>query len=156
FRESDLAGFVFGQPLSATSALRRHGGWLAIGVRPIVDRIAGLTWQALADSGQELEKSPLVDLLDNPHPMFSGAQLRRVVAQWLTISGDAYLLKIKGTRSNRPVQLLPISPDRVARVWKDDGTLEYHVAPAKIGTPTVYQPDQLVRVHRPLPCDPFE
>ena len=29
------------------------------------------------------------------------------------MAGDAYWLKVRGSRSGRPVQLVPISPDRV-------------------------------------------
>ncbi len=150
-------GRGFASTLTAGAALRRHGGWLAIAVRPVVDRIAGLTWQALSDADEEIEKSPLVELLHNPSPMCGGGLFLRILAQQLVLAGECYALKVRGRRSGRPVQLVPVSPDRVARVWGDGGSLEYHVAPGSGGgEPEVHPAEDVLRVWRPLPSDPWE
>ena len=157
----DLTGFStgrgFASTLSAHAALRRHGGWLGIAVRPVVDRIAGLQWVALSDGGEELEKAPVLDLLRAPNAMCDGGLLLRITAQSLVMAGEAYLLKVRGRRTGRPVQLVPISPDRVERVWRDDGAIEYHFVPgAGAGEPEVHPAEDVVRIWRPLPSDPWE
>jgi HK97 family phage portal protein len=146
----------FGDSTTVAASLTKSGGWLGIAARPVVDRIAGLDWQGISDAGEELEKSPLVDLLQSPNSQCHGAMLLRITAQALVLSGEAYLLKVRGARTGRPRQLVPISPDRVARVWKDDSALEYHVAPAELGEPKVYPAEDMLRIWRPLPADPWE
>ena len=106
----DLTGFTLGEglssPLTSHAALRRISGWIAIACRPVVDRLAGLTWQAISDSGEELEKSPFVELLRNPNPQQSGGLMLRMVAQTLVLSG---LLLSQARRD--VVEHLPVLPD---------------------------------------------
>ena len=76
--------------MTAHAALRRISGWIAIACRPVVDRLAGLTWQGISDSGEEIEKSPFIDLLRRPNPQQSGGLVLRMVAQTLVLCGEAY------------------------------------------------------------------
>jgi HK97 family phage portal protein len=151
--------FTLGQPSqtlpSPGGALQKWSGWCGIAVRPIVDRIAGLQWEAVNDGGEKVEKSDFVDLLKNPNPTMDGAQLLRISAEWLTLAGDCYWRKVRGTRSGRTVELWPIAPDRVNIEWKSETNYVYHVSSAHAAEPTVVQPDDMVRAWRPLPSDPW-
>jgi HK97 family phage portal protein len=156
----DLTGFTLGEglstPLTAHAALRRISGWIAIACRPVVDRLAGLSWQALSDAGEELEKSPFVDLLRNPNPQQSGGLVLRMIASTLVLSGEAYLIIRRGRRSRRPAELWPVAPSRVARVWAD-GQLFYDISPGlSQQEPERLRPDDVVRIYRPRPDDLLE
>ena len=157
----DLTGFTTGAAsgsITSAAALQRHGGWLGIAVRPVVDRIARLQWQALDESGEDDEGAPILDLLRSPNSMCDGAMLLRITAQSLVLSGEAYLLKVRGSRSGTPRQLVPISPDRVERRFRDDGSVEYSIAPPNgvAGEAEVHPAEDVVRIWRPLPSDPWE
>src|SRR5262245_28660079 len=108
----DRTGFSIGDliasPLTSHAALRRISGWIAIACRPVVDRLAGLTWQAISDGGEEIDKSPFLDLLRSPNPQTSGGLVLRMVAQTLVLSGEAYLIVRRGRRSGRPAELWPV------------------------------------------------
>src|SRR6059036_1760571 len=95
-RDFDWTGFStgagLGAPLTAHAALRRISGWLAVATRPVVDRLAGLTWQGVSSSGEELEKSRFVELLSKPNPAMSGGLVLRMISQTLVLSGEAYLI----------------------------------------------------------------
>ncbi len=159
-RDFDWTGFSIGEglssPLTAHAALRRISGWIAIACRPVVDRLAGLSWQAISDSGDELEKAPFLELLRKPNPQQSGGLVLRMVASTLVLSGEAYLIVRRGRRSRRPAELWPVSPSRVARVWQD-GQLYYDLTPGLTAQePERLSPEDVVRIYRPRPDDLLE
>jgi phage portal protein BeeE len=156
----DLTGFTTGAllaaPLTAHAALRRASGWIAIACRPVVDRLASLAWQGVSGSGEELEKSRFVDLLSKPNPAMSGGLVLRMIASTLVLSGEAYLIARRGRSSGRVVQLWPVEPSRVARIW-EDGALRYDISPGlSQHEPERLPPEDVVRIYRPRPDDLLE
>ena len=151
-------GALFGSPLTAHAALRRISGWIAAAARPCIDRLSGLQFQSVNDAGEEIErgKSRFVSLLRRPNPQMSGGLLLRCIASTLLLSGEAILVIRRGRQSGRPVELWPVSPDRVCRIW-DNGELYYDISPGA----SQQQPERLpaadvIRAYRPRPDDLME
>lgn len=61
---------------------------------------------------KEIEKSPLIDLLDRPNPTQSWSTFMEALDSHRLIHGNAYVMRILGA-GNRPVELWLLRPDRV-------------------------------------------
>lgn len=69
----------------------------------------------------EVLDSPLVQLLDNPNPFYDGLLLQSAFIADLTISGNAYLLKVR-SGAGRTVQLWWTPSSLIEPKWPSSGT----------------------------------
>lgn len=59
---------------------------------------------------QEIDESPILDLLHNPNPWLTGLQTFRLVQTYLDLTGEAFLLKQRATPNGPPISLWPVPP----------------------------------------------
>jgi HK97 family phage portal protein len=85
--------------------------WVYACVSLISDNMASLPFEVTSKDGKQI-KGPLQDLLNNPNPTMSGADLIKFISQSLELTGNAYLLKDMLV-GKRPTRLFPLQPELV-------------------------------------------
>lgn len=68
--------------------------------------------KALNESGEDIESHPILDLLDRPNPFLDRFQFWATVIMHLSISGNAYIEKVRAA-SGQVVELWLLRPDRM-------------------------------------------
>jgi HK97 family phage portal protein len=90
-------------------------------VRLISDAVASLRW-SLFRGEQEIEKHPIVDLIQRQNPMTRGARWWRELVAYHLLAGNAYVEAVTGLRDNAPPsELWNLRPDRVKVIPGDQG-----------------------------------
>lgn len=87
--------------------------WVFRAVTLIADAMASVPWVVFDNDNTALWDHPISKLLRTPNPKWSRNQMMHVIACWLQLSGNAYL-KMVTDSSKAPVELWPVSPDRLA------------------------------------------
>lgn len=93
------------------------------------DAVASLPFKLYRGKGseqQEIDEHPALQLLQNPNPDMSEYDLKKAVASYLLIAGNAYIDGAQavqtGERRGRPVFLHPLRPDKItikAGTWRE-------------------------------------
>ncbi|WP_226576778.1 phage portal protein [Acuticoccus sediminis] len=97
-------------------------------VRMIAEAAASAPW-LLYEGEKEIERHPLLDLLQRPNPAQSGVSLMETVYGHLMVAGNAYLEVV--ALDGEPRELFALRPDRMKVVAGADGwpqAFEYSVA----------------------------
>ena len=92
-------------------------GWVYKAVSMIAKSCASIPWLVVDDEGVEIQNHPLNHLIKNPSPFFTMYDLIELLVSWQQLTGQAYLKKIQ---NNGTIELLPISPDRIAPIANDN------------------------------------
>ncbi|MBI3419265.1 MAG: phage portal protein [Proteobacteria bacterium] len=81
------------------------------------------------ESGAELEKHPLLALLQKPNPLQSGSRFLESVFAYYQISGNAYVEAVRPGAGEPPRELYALRPDRMKVVPAEGGVPgAYHYA----------------------------
>lgn len=149
---------IGGQP-DHERLLNGNVGVVDMGTRAIANRVSTLDplvktsrndgTETLVD--ETLDDHPLKALLDKPHPDFSRSMLLRLTAQWIVTVGEAYWLKV-GSRLQRPIELHPIPPTRIAPELSGGVVSGYNVTTAS-GQPKHLDRDMVIRFYFPDPAN---
>lgn len=76
---------------------------------------------AVKKSDDELvPEHPAIELLQNPNPYMTGAQLRSAITGSLVMTGQGYVMKVSGLKS-QPVELWPLIPGEVELIRDTSG-----------------------------------
>ncbi len=94
-------------------------------IRLIAQNAAAVPW-IVYQNGREVEKHPLLDLLNRPNPGQGGAELFEALYSFFLISGNGYLEAV-GPGYGAPMELWALRPDRM------------RVVPGKAGVPESYR-----------------
>jgi HK97 family phage portal protein len=81
-------------------------------VKLIASGAATVPWLLYGQNDDEVEKHPLLNLLNNPNPMASGGAFFEAVYAYLLISGNSYIERV-GPDSKAPKELWTARPDRM-------------------------------------------
>lgn len=103
---------------------------------------------------EELPAHPLLAVLERPSPLLTRLQLLRLVSMWLTLTGEAYLLKVTNG-AGRTRELWPMSPRNVERISGDASPVSAFVFHGERGE-TRYRVDEVVWIFDPDPAYPFQ
>ncbi len=79
----------------------------------IATAASNIPWLLYAEGGQEIDRHPLLDLLDHPNPTQDGVAFLENIFLNLQIAGNAYIEAVQLQGSNRPVELYVLRSDRM-------------------------------------------
>lgn len=92
-----------------------------------------LLYERQHNNEHEIEKHPLLDLLNTPSPRFAGAAFMEAVVSYLLLSGNTYIEAVFNERG-LPQELYPLRPDRMKVIPGEGGIptgFEYSVGGRK-------------------------
>ena len=93
----------------------------------IATAASAVPWLLYDDQGNEIDRHPLLDLLQHPNPMQDGVTFLESVYAYLEIAGNAYIEAVRPSDDSRPVELYVLRPDRMK------------IIPGPAGLPQGYQ-----------------
>lgn len=142
---------------TAQALLQEIQNWHAMASQVIADRIMqlelGLFIRQADNELDELDSHRLLDTLERPNPFYSGKTLLRLLSQWLSATGEAYLLKVTD-RARLTSELWPLSPDRIRLITDDRVIVAYeHIAQ---GATRTYGVNEIIRIWFPNPMSHWE
>ncbi len=82
-------------------------------VMQIATSAAAVPWLLYDDSGTEIDRHPLLDLLRHPNPLQDGMAFLENIYANLQIAGNAYVEAVPSRDGQRPVELYALRPDRM-------------------------------------------
>lgn len=85
--------------------------------------VASVPWLLYRNQEHELEKHPLLDLLNCPSPRQAGSSFMECLVSHLYLSGNAYLLAMQDTDSNL-CELHSLRPDRMTITPNQNGHVQ--------------------------------
>jgi len=110
-----------GQPIysnwsvqKATKEGYKASPWVYRAVFLIAKSIASVPWYVVDDEGERVESHHLNQLFRYPNPSISRQDVFELIASWLGLAGNSYL--IKNIVGGRTTELWPVSPDRMRPV----------------------------------------
>ena len=147
--------------VSVNVLMDQYKSWQMIAATAIADRVMKLEPVVITETRvsegtvkfEEIDDHPLKQLLDNPNPTFSRTQLLRLISLWLTQVGDAYLLKVDD-KLGVTREMHPLIPSRMMKTFGPTG-VEGYVFHGE-GGQIKYGTDEIIRIFRPDPTNPFE
>jgi HK97 family phage portal protein len=99
---------------------------------------------------------PALTLLRRPNPFMSGSDLMETAQQHFELTGEGYLVCYRGERTNLPVELWPIRPDRMTPVPAGDGGfLAGWLYTGPMGERIPLDVADVIQIRHPHPTDPF-
>ncbi len=106
--------------------------------------------------GNDIENDPLLDLLNNPNELMTGAQFWALFQTYKDLTGSAYIWiePSKGGSLQRPAALHLLRPDWVKPVIKD-AQVEKYIYKKNGGTEIILSPEEVIRDYYPDPLNPF-
>lgn len=105
----------------ATKEGLKASAWVFIASKLVADAVSSVPLVVYDKESKIVPTHPVHKLLDHPHPDMSRADLMRLIAIWLQLSGEAYFKKATGVRGIVK-ELWPISPDRIDPVVSEEST----------------------------------
>ncbi len=96
-------------------------------VMQIATAAASIPWLLYDREEHEIERHPLLDLLNHPNPLQDGVTFMESVYAFLEISGNAYIEAVRPHDNSAPTELYVLRPDRMK------------VVPGTTGLPQAYQ-----------------
>lgn len=107
-------------------------------VNLIARGVGSVPW-LLYQGDKEMERHPLLDLLNSPSPRQAGSAFMEAVVGYLLLSGNTYIEMVT-TPEGRPTELHPLRPDRM------------QIVPGPGGVPMAYEYSVGSRC-KTIPCD---
>ena len=100
--------------LKATKEGYKASPWVYRAVFVIAKSIASVPWYVCDENGERVEGHHLNQLFRFPNPAISRQDVFELIASWLGLAGNSYL--IKNIVGGRTTELWPVSPDRLKPV----------------------------------------
>jgi HK97 family phage portal protein len=136
----------------------RASGWVFLANKLIGDAVSSAPLVVYNADGKIEWEHPVTMLLQNPHPEFSRADVFRLLASWLNLTGTGYFKKVAGLRGQTK-QLWPISPDRLAPLQSKEAAYLIDGYEVEIKgerkLSVEYTPENVIRFCTPDPADPL-
>lgn len=98
-----------------TELLKAYQGWVYACVTIIANNVAKVPlrlYQKKDGKWIKIEDHPLIELFDNPDPLYTNIEIWRLLMLWLELTGNAYLY-LPQNRLGVPAEIWPIPPDRM-------------------------------------------
>lgn len=108
---------------------------------------------AIEPERQEILKHPAVDLWNRPNPFMSQSEISEISQQHFELVGEYWWLVLK--IGNIPYELWPIRPDKMIVVPHKTDFIAGYIYVAPDGDRIPLDLEDIVRVRRPHPCDPY-
>lgn len=145
-----------GTAFRAEELLREIRGWVAIGLRPITDRMTSLEMHAHVEVDDDEDPRlptthPANAIIADPNPIFTFADLMGLVGAWLKIVGQGYL-QVLHDGVGVPRELWPMPPDRVFPVPSTEDVIGGYVVYGTNGEQTFLEKEEVIRFWRPDPA----
>ncbi len=151
-----LVGPVGGRS-TAEEFLKAYGeiGWLYAAVSSIAYSTAAIPLKLQRKAGQgdpkPITAHPLIELLDHPNPFWSGVELRELLAMYLKLLGESYLIVNMNTRGE-VAELWPVYPTNMHPVASETTFIagfEYRKGTYK----EFFPPDRVIWFREPDPAN---
>jgi HK97 family phage portal protein len=104
---------------------------------------------------QEVTVHAALDLLENPTPFHSRAEMMEAVQQHNDITGLGYLVLGRAVKSGPPINMYYVRPDRMAPLPHASKYLEGYVYFGPDGEKVFLEVDEVLQLRCPDPRDPF-
>jgi len=119
----------------------------------ITKAVCGIPWVVQNEEGEDLYDHPLSVLMANPNPTISVDDMTELVTSWIELTGNAYLLKVKG--GGYTTELWPISPDRLAPIPSKEMTEWVKGYSLDNSRRVDYEPEEIIHLKLFNPADPL-
>jgi HK97 family phage portal protein len=96
-------------------------------VMQVATACSAIPWLLYDDTGEEIDRHPLLDLLCHPNPLQDGISFMESIYAYLEIAGNAYIEAVRSHDNQRPIELYVLRPDRMK------------IVPGSAGFPQGYQ-----------------
>jgi len=150
-----------GSRFTEESLLSEIRGWVAIGLRPITDRLASLDLRAHAavddteDDPELPQGHPANAIIQNPNPIFTMADMLGLVGAWVKMTGNGYF-QVLHDAMGVPRELWPMPPHRVDPVPGAKDVISGYIVTATNGREIPLEPREVVRIWRPDPLQLYQ
>lgn len=126
-------------------------GTVALGLKWIGDNYTRPTMRVsrLGRSGEyrPLPRHPLVDLMRRPNPYYTGRTMAKAMSLSIEAAGEAFLIKVRGKGTGRPVQLWWHPHWAIAPCWPADGSSYIDRYEVRIdGVPHYLPPSEVIHI----------
>lgn len=159
-----VSGWQAGRPITSDWSTERaiqHGlkasVWVYAAVRRIATNVSRVPWhvEVLQAGGtwQRDPSHPLAVLLNEPNPFMTGQDLRERWVYHLWLGGNALgkLVLVRGT----PVEIWPLSPDRVKPVPDPSRFLSHYEYRDPSGQVHAFPPEEVIHLQFVDPANPY-
>jgi HK97 family phage portal protein len=103
----------------------------------------------------EVTQHQALKLWDNPNPFMSGQEWREVGQQHLDLTGESWTVITRVPRTNIPMELWPIRPDRMEPVADPNKFIVGYVYTSPDGEKIPLRTEDVIFLRMPNPLDPY-
>lgn len=152
------------QPTGAEAQMRAMGtvGTLFAIVNRTSNATAQVEWKLYrkAPSGKpedrvEVTQHAALDLINRPNPFFTRQELIETVQQHIDLTGEGWLVVARNQRSNIPLELWPVRPDRIAPIPHPIDFISGYMYTAPDGREIALRVEDVIQIRMPNPLDPY-
>lgn len=102
---------------------------------------------------EDLEGSPLGDLIASPNPDFSFSELMELASYHIDLAGNAYWLITRASENGPPLELWPLIPSRVSIVRGQRSLVDHYQYIAEDGTLRKFRNEDVIQIKTVNPND---
>ena len=120
-------------------------------IRKIAEKTASIDFQLLKVVGvagrekiQEVKDHQLLDLLSKVNPHNTRTELMSDTITYLKLLGNAYWLKVRSARSNKPVEIWSLRPDWVKIISDPDKIIKNYEYTLPNGSKQLFEPEDII------------
>ncbi|MDX2513848.1 phage portal protein [Streptomyces stelliscabiei] len=152
------------QPTGAEAQMRAMGtvGTLFAIVNRTSNATAQVEWKLYRKhaSGRpedrvEVTQHAALDLINKPNPFFTRQELIETVQQHIDLTGEGWLVVARSPRSNIPLELWPVRPDRIAPIPHPIDFISGYMYTAPDGREIALRVEDVIQIRMPNPLDPY-
>lgn len=152
--------------IDANRAMDEYHSWPYAAIKPIADEIAGIEWRLFQKKGKEkveVDDHEILDLLEAVNESQTGPEFRKMMAEHLELTGNAYILLLNKTGdpvssdTEKPAAVFLLDPSRV-KIRLNKTKFPYTITGYEFTIDSVtrkYEKYQIVHVKEPDPRNPF-
>lgn len=148
----------FGVPSATTTTdqINSYKGVVYACASAIAEEVAKIEIK-LRQGENEIEKSPLFDLLENPNPEqgLTRFSLFELTQTYIELTGESFWYLAKGEITKLPKQIFILRPDKMKVSIGKNGAVAGYTFRKEDGTDVPFEVDEILHIKMPNPINPY-
>jgi HK97 family phage portal protein len=104
---------------------------------------------------EEVQQHAALDLINKPNPFFTRQELIETVQQHIDLTGEGWLVVARNQRSQLPLELWPVRPDRIAPIPHPIDFISGYMYTGPDGREIALRVEDVIQIRMPNPLDPY-
>ena len=153
-----MSDFPIPPALNTEAYLKLYGqvGWLFGCISRIASSVASTEWKLYQVNGrgkEEIERHPLLDMLNYVNPFQTGQELFEITQMYLDLAGESFWV-LNRNGWGTPVEVWPAPPSRMQVVPSKKKFIAGYIY--QYGTDIVpFETDEIIHIKYPNPANPY-